>query len=503
MRVTKSFFTLATIFALVSCSNEWEQTDTIAQLQLTTDIASTRADINATHFDHGDAIGVFAYKGRSSSMESWNVKATTDSKSWYFEKPVTLFRESTTVYAYYPWNGYASDKHMDGFVVDATSQTNYMVGYDKEISYSNPKALISFRHITSKVSFYITNNDAKVAINFITLNGENLLMYGYYYLDGGYEDLRSNASDRIYSKNITDLGGNEQKAEFLLFPDDTECRATLIVSYEDGSLYSTEFILPTLEANCSYAYNVNIAEDEKSSMIISDAVIASWDEPTMMDEITIEVDIDNEPTTGKENGHDWIDLGLPSGLKWATCNVGASMPEDYGNYFAWGETQPKDRYYLSDYKYCIDSDNYQFSKYVTTATIGRGNYGTVDNKTTLELTDDAAFVNWGGRWRMPTHEELDELMENCTWEWTYLNGAYGYRVTGKRSGYTDNSIFLPAAGVIAYSSAQDDKSEGHYWTSSLSVGWGGYYANGIEFKSDGIKWYACPRQYGYSVRPCF
>ena len=104
------------------------------------------------------------------------------------------------------------------------------------------------------------------------------------------------------------------------------------------------------------------------------------------------------------NGHEYVDLGLPSGIKWATCNVGATTPEEYGDYFAWGETQPKDYYDWSTYKYC-NGDEYSITKYCT-----RSTYGTVDIKTTLELSDDAARVNWGGKWRMPTIEEQKELL---------------------------------------------------------------------------------------------
>ncbi|MBO7269682.1 MAG: InlB B-repeat-containing protein, partial [Bacteroidales bacterium] len=119
--------------------------------------------------------------------------------------------------------------------------------------------------------------------------------------------------------------------------------------------------------------------------------------------------------TGSENDHEWVDLGLPSGLKWATCNVGANTPEGYGDYFAWGETSPKNDYSWSTYKYCKGSKN-TLTKYNTDS-----NYGTVDNKITLDLSDDAARANWGGKWRMPTKAEQDELINNCTWTWTTQN----------------------------------------------------------------------------------
>ena len=163
-------------------------------------------------------------------------------------------------------------------------------------------------------------------------------------------------------------------------------------------------------------------------------------------------------TKGVENSHEWIDLGLS--VKWATCNVGADTPEEYGDYFAWGETSPKTTYTWSTYKYCNGSYD-TMTKYCVDS-----EYGTVDNKTTLELSDDAARVNWGGKWRMPTLAEQKELSNtsNCTWTWTTQNGVTGYKVTSKKNG---NSIFLPAAGYRYYSNLYYAGYYGYYWSSSL------------------------------------
>ena len=197
---------------------------------------------------------------------------------------------------------------------------------------------------------------------------------------------------------------------------------------------------------------------------------------------------------GKENGHDYVDLGLPSGIKWATCNVGASKPEDYGDYFAWGETTTKSTYNWSTYKYCNGSST-TMTKYCTSSS-----YGTVDNKTTLELSDDAARANWGGSWRMPTATEIDELLKNCTWELTTLNGVKGYKVTGKKAGYTDKSIFLPAAGCRSRGNLILAVLYGYYWSSSLNTG-SSRSAYGLYFNSSNHRRYDDKRYYGQSVRP--
>ena len=195
-------------------------------------------------------------------------------------------------------------------------------------------------------------------------------------------------------------------------------------------------------------------------------------------------------TSGTENGHDYVDLGLPSGLKWATCNVGATTPEGYGDYFAWGETAPKDEYDLSTCKYCTFPDK-TLTKYNTNS-----DYGTVDNKTTLDLSDDAARANWGGKWRMPTKAEQDELRNNCTWTWTTQNGVNGYKVISKTNG---NSIFLPAAGYRIGTSVRSVGSDGHYWSSSLLESYpsSAYF---LSFDSGNVDWSSYNRYYGHPVR---
>ena len=145
-----------------------------------------------------------------------------------------------------------------------------------------------------------------------------------------------------------------------------------------------------------------------------------------------------------------VDLGLS--VKWASCNVGANKPEEYGDYFAWGEVKPKSVYNWTTYKYCKGT-NKTMTKYSTDSY-----YGIVDNKTTLEAQDDAATANWGGAWRMPTKAEQDELRTKCTWVWTTLNGVNGYKVIGSNG----NSIFLPAAGCMYRRSLSNAGSRGYY-----------------------------------------
>lgn len=150
--------------------------------------------------------------------------------------------------------------------------------------------------------------------------------------------------------------------------------------------------------------------------------------------------------SGSINGYKYIDLGLPSGLKWATCNVGASSPEDYGDYYAWGETETKSEY-----------TSFNCSSYVVQMNDISGN-----------AQYDVARKKWGGSWRMPTKTEIEELIDNCNWTWTAQVGKKGHKVTGPNG----NSIFLPAAGYRDESSLYNDGDYGYYWSSTSSVNYG-------------------------------
>ena len=192
-----------------------------------------------------------------------------------------------------------------------------------------------------------------------------------------------------------------------------------------------------------------------------------------------------------DNHPHMIDLGLS--VKWSCCNVGASKPEDYGDYFAWGETEGhknnKTTFNWSTYKYCEGTED-SMTKYC----ILEG-YGTIDNKWELELNDDAAYVNWGNQWRMPAYDDVVELKTKCTWTATTQSGIYGYEVTGSN----DNRIFLPAAGAyVNYALGGGPGTYGYYWTRTLYT----------EYSNQAFAIYIhsgagahTHRYYGFSVRP--
>lgn len=191
---------------------------------------------------------------------------------------------------------------------------------------------------------------------------------------------------------------------------------------------------------------------------------------------------------------EWVDLGLPSGLLWASCNLGANTPEEYGNYYAWAETYPKSFYNWSSYRYCTTDDDGELltlTKYNTDSS-----YGRVDNLTVLQPGDDAATVIRGRSIHTPTAEEWRELMDNTDSEWTTMNGVEGRKFTGANG----NSIFLPAAGHFWDNEHYGEGTLGDYWTDTLYT-ITPHIALNFHFNANvqNISYYT--RDYGFTVRP--
>lgn len=208
------------------------------------------------------------------------------------------------------------------------------------------------------------------------------------------------------------------------------------------------------------------------------------------------IEIKSNKRTGILNGHEWVDLGLPSGTLWATCNVGANSPEEYGDYFAWGETKKKNNYNWNTYKFYKGS-GFKITKYCSRST--GGYQGRTDNLTVLQPSDDAATINWGDGWRMPTKEEWQELLDMC-WvtgrDWTTQNGVHGFLFTRPYG----TSLFLPAAGYHYNNNMDLVNKNGQYWSSTL-VKDSPYAAWLWGFSSVGCSNILEYRIYGFSVRP--
>lgn len=192
--------------------------------------------------------------------------------------------------------------------------------------------------------------------------------------------------------------------------------------------------------------------------------------------------------SGSFNNHDWIDLGLPSGIKWATCNIGAKTPEERGDYFAWGEIAPKANYGWTYYKFRLQVGN-QISKYGD---------GVSDNKIVLEESDDTATANWGNGWRTPTKEEFEELKAYCNFIWEDRYGIKGFKVISKKNGC---SVFFPAAGYYDKDVFFSEDETGNYWSSSVTRGNRPYDAWNFYFSKQNIFLNHDYRHHGLTIRP--
>lgn len=214
------------------------------------------------------------------------------------------------------------------------------------------------------------------------------------------------------------------------------------------------------------------------------------------------------------DGHAYVDLGLPSGTLWATCNVGADCPEKAGNYYAWGETKTKDTYYEWSYFYgCFVAyggldynDKFTYTKYCPDPSLGYHGYS--DTLTILEPIDDAAVVNWGGGWHVPSCDDFRELFTNCNWSSTTQNGVKGLKVTASNG----NSVFFPAAGFMAFQFVYSvEEGKGFYWMNKLfwndlRDAWSLYFDPSIEPfvwspNTEGTLFHPEDRCVGFSVRP--
>ncbi|MBO4773054.1 MAG: hypothetical protein J5595_11000 [Bacteroidales bacterium] len=196
----------------------------------------------------------------------------------------------------------------------------------------------------------------------------------------------------------------------------------------------------------------------------------------------------------RDKEHLHVDLGLPSGTLWAFTNLGAALPEDFGDYYAWGEVDYKSDYSWNTYKYVKGGDATKFTKYCAQATIGNAKY--TDTLVVLEAQDDVATQKWGADWCMPTREQFDELKKECTWKWTVRNGKNIIEITGKNG----NKLYMPAAGCHFNKSRSLVGSNGYYWSSSISDKGSGRGAC-FTFSQNDMEVSVRARNIGNTIRP--
>ena len=328
-----------------------------------------------------------------------------------------------------------------------------------------------------------------------------------YILDGGYKLIPPDLFDWADKKK------NDFKSNPLYFigikTGSAEVNGTSAKCYVDGYLradgngvsydfdygicYSSSSSVPTIEEYLQYKREVPFSPGNPMSITLTLPIsfVCSNLEPGtkyyyrafFKDNITGMVDYAEEIKSftteegtcdpdGEIAGHGYVDLGLPSGLKWATCNVGATSAEDYGDYFAWGETSPKAIYTDNTYQHWNDADGNGIWEYGESA---------INSDISGNAQYDAATANWGGSWRMPSEDEMQELVNHCEWEWTEVNGVNGAKVIGPNG----RCIFLPAAGLRYGPSLDGGGDIGHYWSSTPYYYHLGYYAYRLFFGGGG------------------
>lgn len=504
-RILYLFVGILVFAAINSCNDEkmYSNPDGLVQgISVTgTDFLSGDTDTRAAytvdnsgfHFTWtaGDTVGIYPV---GADQVAFPISGGDGSQTAQFDGGAWALRADREYAAYYPfdvWNYLGKSTSIPvgytGQTQDGNASTSHLDRYDYMASAAVKPDLsgfvnITMKHLGSFVRFQLTMPQAdSYSCLTLTDSGSGFVTSGTYDLSAQTPAIKSTGTSKSISMDLnnvsTTAAGQTITLYMMLAPINMSGRKfALSLSGKTGITYKSELDGKDFQPGKAYSYSPTITS---GTNINGEDV--SWG--------------DDDPS---QQTHEYVDLGLPSGILWATCNVGADKPEDYGYYFAWGETEPKSVYDWSTYKYCKGS-SITMTKYCTSDFCGYN--GFTDNKTVLDPEDDAAHANWGGSWRMPTDDEFEELMNsaNCTWTWTTINGVKGYKVQSRKSGYTDKWIFLPAAGCRWDADLYDAGSYGYYWSSSL-YSHSDSYAYCLFFGSGDMDWDDSYRLDGRSVR---
>ncbi len=471
-----------------------------ASIEAPTDSAGTRTLLGGQTGDSNRSVlwqygdEVYVTTGSTSAKFS-NTGSRTSSMKAVLEGKIA---DASTYYAFYPYSmvsGYASGK----FNVSLPATQRYYAGgiesgsFPMVAQYSN--GVFNFRNLCGILVLNLAGDAEVTSITFSgkDSSGNPVKVAGAGTVSTSYSSAPTLAMSSTAGTSVTLDCTNQYTGRGVTLSQSTATPFHIVLpagTYSSFNLSISTQAGKQMEVNATRALTINRSQRTTTSKLTYKEV--------------------------QESLYEYVDLGLS--VKWAICNVGASKPEEYGDYFAWGETEsyyqpgyaqenPQSHwksgkssgYGWSTYKYCKGSSS-TMTKYCNYSSYGYN--GFTDGKTVLDSEDDAAHVNWGGDWRMPTDAEFDELCNssNCTWTWTTMNGVNGYKVVSKKSGYAGNYIFLPAAGCRYDPYLDGVGSYGYYWSSSLITVFpnrayslyfnSGYY--GTDYSS---------RDYGRSVRP--
>lgn len=347
----------------------------------------------------------------------------------------------------------------DQSTADALKGSDHLFMAARSVTPSAEGITVDFSHLMSKILITIVlSEEYEEEANPIT----SIVVKGTVPIRGytagcGWSDISAIAADIVPLENVYTAPTSSQpqatiEYEVLLVPQEVEARG-FVVSFSIGSR-KFKWTAPTsitLESGCLYTLNITAG---KNKVTMGGTGVRDWNYIALEGGDAEEVeedgsDVENEGTSSAApEGAQAVDLGLS--VLWSSCNVGAESPEEYGDYFAWGETSPK-----SDY---ASSTSVAYGLLISELE-SRGIIGSDGN---LSAAYDAAITNWGGTWRMPTLIETQELLDNCTWVWTSMNGVNGHKVTGPNG----NFIFLPAAGFRHDTSLNSVGANGYYWSAT-------------------------------------
>ena len=450
---------------------------------------TTRAAITPVNaWTNGANIGVTVYKNNTAGdlmkTGTQNLKWSYDGSNWTGETPTYFFPgEEGYVTAYYPW---ADAINPTAISIDNTKDWMYAKLTDnKHVAYGSPQTSLTMNHATAQIKVNFIRKGYVGNGNVTSLTVTSPKMASAATLNSTTGALSGHTLISNFTENFDKtLGADDEKTAALhesFVPVDDAAADVVFNATVDG-LKLKCVISQKFDQGKIYTFNLNVTDDLQEMLQINEVTITAWGDINASGDLELVV----PPAESKA-----IDLGLPSGLKWAAGNVGAKNPQDPGLYFAWGETEgyagnAGHNFAWANYKWSVGGSSSNFSKYNSTGV-------------TLDLEDDAAHVNLGGSWRMPTTTEIDELINNTTRTWTTNyegTGVAGYIVKSKTN---SNQIFMPAAGYCGDSSLYYFGSDGYYWSSSQSAG---YSSNGfgLGFDSGSFNRDGYGRFYGFSVR---
>lgn len=481
----KTTTTLLTLSALIACGEDATMEDSLnlsnrknlERISITGQDflteGGTRSTVNINNegvqflWSANDTVGIFPNTGfqapfamdEGAGMQT----ATFNGGGW-------ALKASSTYAAYYPFNFYNRDMtkipvSYSGQAQEGNNSTAHIGSYDfmaaSVTTPSNGAVTFDLKHMGCLVMLQTDLGEAK-NLNFITLKAkvEAFTMSGFIDLTTNIPINMAATTTKtipIPLKNFKVAANETCTIYFMMAPTNLLGENILITLLdEEGEYIRFNIEGKNFVAGTAYAYN--LINGVKVNPSTPEYAVA-------------------------------VDLGLPSGTLWADRNVGADAPENYGEVFAWGETEPKNGWFTWEtYKWC-NGDKNSMTKYCSDSS-----YGTVDGKSTLDLEDDAAYVNMGTEWRMPTYEELVELRTECSWKYTSINGREGLKLTGPNG----NSIFLPYTGYYYDGGHCNPSREGCYWSSSRLWNFQNY-AHHFNFFQGGYS-IQSPRYYGQSVR---